>query len=334
MNDLPGDVAQLKAELEGLAEERSWCEIRDRVADLDDRTIVADPKVAYQVAEALLHLGHVERALSLVLAAEAEFRARHDHINLLSALNLAGAVQFELGDLTGAEERFSDLLELAGERGDEEMSGRATNNLGAIASLRGEHERALSLFQLSVPSYQKVGFLMGLAQTDHNIGIVYRNLGYWRESERHFRRAQRRARKLGDDRLSSMARVGRAEISYLRGDRVFANVEAMRALKTFAEVGDELGRADALKLLGSIAAAAEEWEAASRYFEEALELARQHANLLLEAEVLEERAELQGATGRAALARADLEAAAAAYRRLGAERRRQQVDEKLDLIGS
>jgi tetratricopeptide (TPR) repeat protein len=330
MSALPGDVTGLKTELEQLGEDRRWGDIRDRAESLDDSTLTADPKVAYLVAEALFFGGQMDRALHLALAAEAEFRTRHDPMGLLPALNLAGAVQFELGDLEGAEERFSDLLELAREAGNDEMSGRATNNLGAIASLRGDHDRALSLFRLSIPVYQKVGFLAGLAQTEHNLGIVNRDLGDWREAEHHYRSAQRRARQLGDNRLTTMARAGRAEIAFLRGDRTFAGVEAQHSLETYVELGDELGRADALKLLGSIAAAASDHDGAARYFEEALKLARQHANPLLEAEILEEWAELHTIAKRSALARADLEAAAATYRRLGAMGRQKAVEEKLE----
>ena len=330
MSTLPGDT--VRAELERLAEDRRWGDIRERTAELDDAALVADPKVAYLVAEALLHLGHTERALNMVLAAEAEFRARHDQMNLLAALNLAGAVQFELGDLQGAEERFADLLEQARERGDDEMIGRATNNLGAIASLRGEHEKAISLFRLSIPAYQKVGFVVGLAQTDHNLGIVHRDLGYWREAERNYRSAQRRARQLGDDRLAAMARTGRAEISHLHGDHLYANVEGRHVLEAFVALGDELGRAEALKLLGSTGAARGDTMEARRDFEEALSLARQFSNPLLEAEILEERSQLYASTGSNVLARADLGAAVATYRRLGAASRVKDAEEKLEQL--
>lgn len=276
-----------------------------------------------------MNLGQMDRALGLALAAEAEFRARHDAVNRLAALNVAGAAQFELGDLEGAESRFSDLLELAGERGDDEMLGRATNNLASLASLRGDHERALSLFQLATTAYQKVGFRFGLAQAAHNLGIVYRDLGYWRESDRHYSQALRRARQLGDKRLAAMARVGRSEVFFLRGDRELAGVEARHALESFRVTGDELGRADALRLLGQVAMAGGEHEEAARCLDEALRLAREHQNPLLEAETLEARSELQGRLGRNALAHADLEVAAAIYRRLGAVKRQQQVEARL-----
>lgn len=326
----PDEMARLKTELERLGKERRWGDIRDRALGLDDSVLTADPKVAHLVAESLFYGGQMDRALHLALAAEVEFRARHDRVGLLPALNLAGAVHFELGDLTGAEERFADLLEIARERGDDEMMGRATNNLGAIASLKGDAEQALSLFRLSIPLYQKVGFLRGLALTEHNLGIVNRDLGYWREAERHYRTAQRRARQLGDDRVAAMARAGRAEVSYLRGDHALAAVEARRALEAFSELGDELGRAEALKLLGSIAAAAANRESAAHCFDEALRLARDNSNPLLEAEVLEERASLHVGAGRTVLARADLEAAIATYRRLGAAGRQKEVEERLE----
>lgn len=315
-----------RVELDRLAEQRRWSEIRDRVAGLDDGELMADAKLAYGVAEALMHLGDMDRALPLVLAAESQFRAGHDHVHLLPALNLAGAIQFELGDLEGAEERFSDLLELARERGDDEMSGRATNNLGAIAALRGDYERALSLFRLCIPPYQKVGFLAGLAQTAHNLGIVHRDLGYWREAESHYQDALRRARQLEDERLAAMARVGRAEISHLRGDAVYAMAEARHALQSFVQVGDELGRADALRLLAAIAVKRKDWQDASSNLQAALRLARTHANPLLEAEILQVRADLHAGTGQVALTRADREAAAAIYRRLGAHKRQEEIE--------
>jgi tetratricopeptide (TPR) repeat protein len=214
------------------------------------------------------------------------------------------------------------------------MSGRATNNLGAIASLRGDDEKALSLFRLSIPSYQKVGFQIGLAQTDHNLGIAHRDLGRWHEAERHYDGALRRARQLGDQRLAAMARVGQAEVSHRRGDHEYAGAEVRYALEVFAAIGDELGRCDALKLLGSIALARSDYEEANRCLAGALELARQYANPLLEAEILEERAELHERTGHLALAHADAEVAGAIYRRLGATKREQQALERLRRIAS
>jgi len=326
------DRADLRAELERLAGERRWSEIRDRVAGLADADLASDARLAYQVAEALLHLGDVDRALTLAVAAESQFRTEHDQVSLLGALNLAGAVQFELGDLEAAEERFSDLLELARERGDEEMSARATNNLGAIAALRGDHEKALSLFRLSIPAYQKVGFRAGLAQTAHNLGIVYRDMGYLREAERHYQDALRRARQLDDERLAAMARVGRAEVAHLRGDDVLAAAEGHRALQSFVQIGDELGRADALKLLGSVSLSRNELGQATDYLQHALDLAREHANPLLEAEILEVRGKLHLRRGSTALARAELETAAGIYRRLGANGRLEETEAQLDSI--
>ncbi len=332
MGAFPKDVARLKAQVEKLATKRRWSEIRDRLGRYDDPELVDEPKCAFHLAEALAHLGQMERALTLSLAAEAGFRTRHDEINLLASLNLAGAVQFETGDLVGAEDRFSALLELAREAGDDEMAGRATNNLGATASLRGEHERALSFFRLSVPAYQKLGFLLGLAQTSHNQAIAYRDLENWDEAERSYHKAMRYARQIGDDRLVAMARVGLAELSHHRGDQVYAEAESLQGVAAFEQIGDELGRADALRLLGSIATVKEDEETARARFEEALELALRNANPMLQAEILEARASLHLKMSRIALGRADLEVAVALYNRLTATERRQRVEDRLRSI--
>ncbi len=332
MNQLPGDVTDLKDELERLASDRRWGEIRDRLAEFDDVALTREPKIAFHLAEALIHLANLERALNLSLAAEAEFRSRHDSANLMAALNLSGAIQFELGDLTGAEERFSDLLELARERADEEMSGRATNNLGTIASLQGDHERALSLYRLAVPAYQRAGHVSGLAQTAHNLGITYRDLGRWREARRQYQRAIKGAKRIGDRRLTAMATTAKAELMHRRGDHLFAQKEASRALEEFVAIEDELGRADTLRVLGGVAAAVGDAGAANERFDEALGLARDNANLLLEAEILEERGTFHAAEERSALARADFEAAATIYRRLAAFDRVRRVEEQIESL--
>ncbi len=334
MTPLPDDVGALKARLEEFADARRWAEIRDELAQSDDTELMADPRIAFHLAEALAHLGPIERALTLALAAESEFQKKNDAVNLLPALNLAGATQFELGDLEGAEERFSKLLELAREAGNDEMSGRATNNLGAIASLRGDQQRALSLYRLSVPAYQKIGYLAGLAQTAHNLGIAHRDLGFWREADRHYRRSADKAKDIGDVRLAAMATVGRAEIAHRRGDDAFAEAEVSRALTTFGQIGDELGRADALRLLGEIADVGGDEPLARARLDEALGLARTQANPLLEAEILEERGKLHAKAGRTTLARADLEVAAATYGRIGAAQRRRRAEKRLEEIGS
>ncbi len=72
---------------------------------------------------------------------------------------------------------------------------------------------------------------------------------------------------------------------------------------------------------------------AKRRLEEALELAREHGNPLLEAEILEERSELRAGAGQLALARADLQVAAALYRRLGAVKRQAGAEERLSALG-
>ena len=330
MAELPGDVTGLKGELDQLASERRWSDIRDRLSGFDDVSLAQEPKIAFHLAEAIIHLGQLERGLNLSLAAEAEFRRRRDAANLMAALNLAGAIQFELGDLTGAEERFSKLLELARERGDEEMSGRATNNMGTIASLRGDHERALSLYRLAIPFYQRVGHQSGLAQTSHNLGITFRDLGRWREARQHYDRAIKEAKRVGDRRLSAMATVAKAELSHRRGDHRYARSAGRRALSDFEALGDELGRADTLRVLGGAAAAMGNGDEATQHFDEALGLARAHSNPLLEAEVLEERGAFHVQAGRETLGRADLETAAGIYRRLGASERLRTVEEQLE----
>ncbi len=322
--------SSLRSEIEGLAERHLWAELRERLASYGDVELSDDPRIAYHLAEALVHLGAAGRARVLGEAAEAKFRERRDERNLLRALNIVGAALFELGDLAGADERFSWLLELAAEAGDEEMRARASHNLGAIASLRGEHEKALSLYRLSIPAYQRLGRARGLAQTEHNMAILYRDQGRWEESDRHYQRAIEQARRIQDARLAAMAAAGRAEIAYLRGDLEASAAGALRALEDLVTIGDALGQADALRLLGVLAREMGDRAEARRRLDAALFIARANGNRLLEAEILRERGHLSRDEGRRTQAADDWAAAAQIFRRLGAKGEEWKTQELLE----
>jgi tetratricopeptide (TPR) repeat protein len=304
--------------LEAWADAHRWSAIREVLATRSDAELRDDPRAALLLAEALLHLGEPRRARRLARAAAAALRAARDPRNLLRALNVWGAASFELGDLGGAEARFDEMWELALETGHEEMRARAANNLGALASLRGDHERALSLYRVALPAYQRLGWVRGLAQTEHNLAILHRDRGDWAESDRWYRRAWERARRIPDPRLAAMAAVGRAELACLRGDPDAAAAAARRALEDLVEYGDALGQADALRVLGMASRAWRDWEEAARRFDAALEIARANGNPLLEAELWRERGLLERERGRARAGRRALERALGLFERLGA----------------
>jgi hypothetical protein len=245
--------------------------------------------------------------------------ARHgDRAALRRAVNLLGAAQFDLGELGEAEPSFERALELGREDGDDLLVARATNNLGMIANIRGQHDRALSLYALAVTAYQRLGHTMGLAESYHNMAITFRDMKLLERADECERRAIEFAREAGNARLFALARLGRAEISLRNGDAPLAGAAARRAAADFAAIPDPIQQADALRLVGAAGLAQGNIAVARGALEAALVLARAHGDALHEAETLQVRAELGMVTGDIVGARDDARIAMGIFERLDA----------------
>jgi tetratricopeptide (TPR) repeat protein len=124
--------------------------------------------------------------------------------------------------LAEAEARFEEALVLASDGEDPLTEGRATNNLGMIAHIRGRYNESLSRSQVAVPACQRTGSLTGLAETHHIMALALRELAQLDAAEKQERRAIEFAREAGNGRLLAMAHVGRAELLLRRGTAVVA----------------------------------------------------------------------------------------------------------------
>jgi len=308
-----------------LAAQSDWEALRAWLRG-EPRTVAGSTELALLLAEAELHLGHAAEALALLEGVIPTLGRKANDSALRRALNLAGAAAFELGDLETAERRFSGALELASDEEDALLVARATNNLGAIANVRGRHEAALSLYQLAVPAYQRIGSALGLAQSFHNIAITYRDARRLAEAEEYERRAVEFAREAGNPRMLAMARAGRAELSLMRGDADLARAGASMAAMEYAAIPDPAGEADALRLLGAARAELGETEPAMQALDRALALAREHGSALVEAETRSAMARLRESGGDREAARDDALAALEIFTRLGAAAERDSME--------
>lgn len=316
----------LQREVEDLFAARRWADLEARLGELADSELETQPELAFALAAAKFHRGALPDAERHARAARGAFRHQGDHRRQLRALNWLAAVLFERGDLKGAEEGFAEVLDEAAVAGIESLAADAANNLGAVWSLRGEPERALGFYQLCVPLYQKLGDSLNLARAYHNLGIVYRDAGHLDRSAAYFEKAEERARVMKDAQLAAMTLAGRADLAHRRGEAPVAARLAERALRESTKADDPLGRCDALRVLGVVAAARGKLEPGLRHLDEAHALARSHGHRQLEAEVLRERGAVHHALGASAAGRADLEAARALFAELGAQREQERTE--------
>ncbi|MDQ3697708.1 MAG: tetratricopeptide repeat protein, partial [Gemmatimonadota bacterium] len=251
----PDDRDRLLDAARAHASAGEWSSLRSLLNGREE-TVSRRPELAFLLAEAELRLGDPRTAIPRLGAVLVSLERNGDNAALRRALNLLGAAYFETGDLASAEAAFGRALDLAHAERDDLLIARATNNLGAIANVHGEHERALAHYQLAVPAYQRLGNVLGLAESYHNMAITFRDARRYDSADEYERRAIEFAREGGSARLQAMAQVGRAELCLLRGDAHLADVGARRAALEYAAIPDPVGEADALRLAGAARLAA------------------------------------------------------------------------------
>lgn len=312
-----------------MADAGAWGEV---LALLEPRatTCQRDGVSALLYGEALIYTGHERQAVRWLRGSEPRLGEVGDRASQRRAVNMIGAACLALGELEDAGAEFARALELATQAEDLLVLARATNNLGAIANMQGDHERALSHYRLALPTFQRLGQRRGLASSYHNLAITYRDLGELEESDEHELRAIEHAIDGGVPRLAAMGRVGRAEVALRRGDAALAETTARIAREEFVRLGDPQNEADASRLVGAACTLQRRFDEALVAFDRALEIARERGHALNEAETLRDRSALYMAQGRVADAIADARTAMTIFDRLGATREREALGEKID----
>lgn len=295
--------------------------------------LIEEPELGFLLADARHRVGELADALALLLRLGPVCARRGNDRLFRDRLNLEGVVLFKLGHPAEATQAWNRLLGASSRVGDSTFVARANNNLGVLHTLGGDREAALLSYQRAIAAYQKLGYLRGLAQAHHNLALIFRELGFWAESDRHFVQALEYARI--DASTDEIARVNteRALLLCYRGDRRLAAATARRALAMWERLEDPIGASDATRILGIIGLAGRELVEAREHAEQALALARRAHAELQEAETLELRAAIALARGEAGEAAADRQLAERLFARMGAEvfgaRSRERLDELL-----
>jgi tetratricopeptide (TPR) repeat protein len=283
------------------------------------------PELATLRADAELRTGHPREAHHWLQSALPIIERSGDRRALRKAMNQLGVAEIELGALDSAERRFGRALELARIDGDDLLVAHATNNMGAIANIRGRRDEALALYQLAIPAYQRLGNVAGLAQSLHNMAISFRHLGRLDTAGEYEARAIGYAIECSNAALLALAWLERAELFLQSGDAALAEVGAQRAASQFANVPDPIRQADALRVVGSARLALDRVVDAESSLERALELARMHGSRLVEGETLRARAACFFRAGDLDEARRELAMAIRLFEELGAEEQRNEA---------
>lgn len=243
-----------------------------------------DPDVSLQAARAASFLGELETARSLAGTALASFDSRNDQRGRMGAVNLEGAIDFELGDYRAAGAAFRETFELAVRIEDYRMIARSLNNLASIAFVEGRGPLAVNYYRSALLAYRRLRDYRGQAETYCNLGIVERLAGQYDAAERAFQDAVHHAGLDGDPYLLALAWTGRAELHVERGLLDEAARDLARADELAALAGDEIGRTEIGRIRALLALAEDKPSKAHVQASEVRERARRRGLRLIESE--------------------------------------------------
>jgi tetratricopeptide (TPR) repeat protein len=270
-------------------------------------------------ATAAMRVGDAAAAEELARVALDRFGARADQDGRMRALNLLGAALFEAGRLDDAAERFTGALRLAEQLRDTLFTARTLNNLASLAHLRGAADEALGLYRRALLAYQRIGDRRGAAETYHNLGLTFRELGDLPQAEAATAQAVRHADVTGDGCLLALALSGQGELEIAAGRYEVAERTLARAESLAAEGGDDpcIGEVGRLRALAALRRGA--WAEARAEADRALTLAVRCQSALLQAECAALAALAARAMGNAGDAKVLREEALDVFARLSAK---------------
>jgi tetratricopeptide (TPR) repeat protein len=321
------DESALLTELRTLAEQGRYRDVLNRLGTVPAATVESRTPFALLAAEAHGRLGEHTAAESYASLAQRVAQGRSEPHAELRARHYRGAIALERGDADRAEEHFAAGLEVARALGDAAAEGRCLNNLGIVADLRGQPLEALASYELALAAYQQAGLARGIAETWHNIGISRRTLGDLPRALEAAQEALRVAEQLGDAAQAAQALAGRAELHILAGDLSLAAAELTRAKGAYERIQHPVGLAETWRLEGILARQRGTLDRAVQCLEQAARLAREHGSAHTLAEIERDLSAALRSSGDRTGARAARERAAALYRRMGAHRAADELDE-------
>ncbi|HEY7235784.1 MAG TPA: HD domain-containing phosphohydrolase [Gemmatimonadaceae bacterium] len=245
-----------------------------------------------RVGRLYLDDGDVESGLDCVGAALAVAEAHGDSAAIANAKNIIAISHWQRGQLDEAEALYLEAGRVAQIAGDARLVAMVEQNLGVIASMRGDVPLALRHYRVSLAGYRALGLDTYVANLLNDIGLAYADLARWDDAESTYQEALALCEVCGDASIALMVDVNRAAMRIARGDYVDAQVVCERVLQEARPLNDVRVLSEVYKHCGVIARELGRAEEAEEYLRVAYESALRREDLLLAAESAREQAEL------------------------------------------
>lgn len=249
-----------------------------------------------------------------------------------AATNCLAIVHQALGQLELAEAMYLEAQQTADSIGDQRLAVMIEQNLGTIASIRGDTGVALARFRAALERYTTLGDDIGAARVLNNIGMAHTDLKQWAQAEQAFDQALLAAERRHDAETLGTVQLNRADLYLKREQFDDARACCDQAFEIFGRIGSTSGLGETYKCYGVLYRQSGKLHLAEAHLSLVAELAQQADYPLLEAEAERENAAVQLEQGRKTEALKRLNRSHRLFTELKARRELVDIDRQLDLL--
>lgn len=251
-----------------------------------------------RVGRTYLDDGDAAAAMDCLSAALAVAEAWDDAGEIAHTVNVMAISCVQRGQLDEAQQLYAQAGQMARIASDDRLVAMIEQNLGVMANMRGDTERALMHYQDSLARYRALQLMEEVARLLSNVGMSYAHLERWEEAEATYAESAMLARENGDTWTRLMVEVNRAALLIARRDFREARALCDQLIREAGEVHETRLLAETYKHCGVIARETGRLDEADRHLRRAYDQATAREDLLLAAETSREQAELYLALGR------------------------------------
>ena len=153
---------------------------------------------------------------------------------------------------------------------DPELKAKLLIDLGTMAFKKAAWDRAVAMYQQSLETYERLGDVHGIAQTQMGLGNVYQQQGKWDRAIKMYEQSLETKERLGD--VHGMAQtfnnLGSVYPHQGKWDRAIAMYE--QSLETYERLGDVHGMAQTWGNLGNVYQQQGAWDRAIAMYQKSL----------------------------------------------------------------
>ena len=252
-------LSRLDLEGENLLAAHAWCDSAEGGGELGLRLVFAVKiYMFYRGLLALLHRATLE--------ALARHGAQQRTLARCRALHAAGQTGFYMGRFIEAQGFLEESLSIAREIGDTVRAAMVLDELGSVATGRGDLAAARNFAGQALDLAKSQGDKRALASANNTLAHLSRIDGDLDAAEGRYGQALALARELGDRESIAIGLLNLAIVAVGRGSSDAARDRLSEAISIAAEIGSKPAGQCALDVSGGLAALRNDWERAARMF--------------------------------------------------------------------